>query len=399
MSASKPFEIASPEDLGVSASRLDALDARMEREIDSGRIPGAVALIVRHDRVIHLRSFGVRDPATVEPMATDAVFRIYSMTKPLTSAAAIIASEGGLLALDAPVADYLPAFRDLVTLDGGVTRRALTQMTVRHLMLHTSGIVGGVHGSPAVSQLYAQAGIQKFDHCPSAYTQTSAELVTKLAALPLANDPGTVWEYGRSGDVLGRVIEVVSGESLDQYLRHALFDPLGMDDTGFCVAAAQQRRLAEPDRSADPSLVELIPLTSPPAFISGGSGAFSTVADYFQFAQMLLHGGRVNGQHLISPAGIEVMTSEQLGPLRGTGPDYIPGHGYGFGFGVAVRTGEADASEPAPLGSFGWLGRASTNFLVDPRHELIAIFASQVYGRARHYQALFRSLVYQAIES
>ncbi|MGE5828218.1 MAG: serine hydrolase domain-containing protein, partial [Micromonosporaceae bacterium] len=271
------------------------------------------------------------------------------------------------------------------------TEPARRPMTVLDLLRHTSGFAGGHRGSAALGEAYRRVGIAAFDHTESAYTTSSAELVSRLASLPLAHHPGTVWEYGRSGDVLGRLLEVVAGQRLDVLLRERVLGPLGMVDTGFHVPPEQAHRVVAPLAPFTPG-DEIITLVRPPRFLSGGSGCYGTVADTLRLARVLLAGGTTpDGVEVFSKASIGEATTDQLGQLYGTGPDYIPGAGYGFGFGLAVRRG------PGPGADLWWLGRASTSFLVDARRDLVAILFTQRYWSARNYEAWFRRAIYQAI--
>jgi CubicO group peptidase (beta-lactamase class C family) len=396
-----------PRNAGLSPPRLERIEAVLRREVEEGRIPGAVALIYRRGSIAYLKAVGMRDQAAGLRMTEDSIFRIYSMTKPLTSVAVMLLYEEGRFNLLEPVSVYLPEFREMrvgvSTTDHASGQTIFStvpserEITIYDLLRHTSGLSGGVCGTPAISNLYSNAGIAPYEHTAHAYESTSQEMVEKLSELPLAYKPGSVWEYSRAGDILGRLIEVISGQALDEFLKTRLFEPLGMEDTGFHVEPTKASRVAQPDLSQIEEK-RLICLDRTPKFLSGGSGGISTVADYFRFALMLFNGGQFDGRRLLSRKTVELMTSDHLGPLSMSGPDYIPGPGYGFGFGVAVRKEAGGCAVPGSVGEYWWLGRAGTSFLVDPSEELVAILMLQVYGRARHYQALFKSLVYQAID-
>jgi CubicO group peptidase (beta-lactamase class C family) len=380
-----------PEDIGLSTEALERMTQRLARDIDSGEINGFVAAVVRAGNVGWLCAQGTRDGT--EPMHTNSIFRIYSMTKLLTSIAAMLLYEEGRILLSDPVAAYLPALANPTVLLDGRDIAAAREITIRDLLVHTSGLAGGEHGTPAIMALYAEAGIPRYDHTRAANTFPSSTLVERLGHIPLANQPGTVWEYSRATDVLGHLVEVVSGEPLDEFCATRIFTLLGLVDTGWHVEADSIERLAAPARGH--RLPDLMDPLVPPTFVSGGSGAFSSVSDYVRLAYtMLAHGLGVNG-HILSRKTVELMTSDHLGACAGTGPDYIPGRGYGFGMGFAVRTGTA--TYPGSLGDYWWLGRASTSFFVDPAEELIGVLMLQRYDRAVHYQRLFRALVYQAI--
>ncbi|HUO38571.1 MAG TPA: serine hydrolase domain-containing protein [Mycobacterium sp.] len=390
-----------PELVGLSGQRLDRISDALRRDVLLKKLAGAISLVYRRGRIAHLAAMGFREAGSGAPMTLDSIFRIYSMTKPVTIVAAMSLCEEGRMSLHDPVARYLPELADrrvAVRTAGQIvaTEPAKREMTVRDLMVHTSGIIGGYRGDPVMLQLYERAGIEAFDHIASAYRLTSAELVRALATIPLSCHPGTTWEYGRSGDVLGRLIEVVSGQGLEKTLAERVFEPLHMVDTGFFVPKQEAARIAQP-LSPFTADVPMIDLTSRPAFISGGSGGFSTVGDFFRFAQMLLGGGELDGKRVLTRASVELMTSDRLDDVRGTGPDYIPGNGYGFGLGVAVRQQGGGPSLRRSAGEFWWLGRASTCFFVDPAEELVGLLMLQSYNTARFYQDLFKTLVYQAL--
>jgi CubicO group peptidase (beta-lactamase class C family) len=393
---------AEPEALGLDPGRLARIGTVLQREVEAGRIPGALIMVGRRGRLAHTEAVGWRDAERRDPMQADAIFRVYSMTKPLTSVGAMILFEEGRLDLDEPVARYLPALARsrVVEADGhGRTRLvdAARDVTVHDLLRHTSGIVGGVAGSEPASSLYRQAGILPYDHAPSAYAADCQDLVDAIAELPLAHQPGTVWEYGRSGDVLGRLLEVVADQPLDAFLEERLFRPLGMVDTSFHLRPGTADRAAQPLTETDVAQPPVIDLVRRPSFISGGSGALSTAADYFRFALMLLGRGELDGVRILGRRTVELMCCDHLGPLAGTGPDYIPGPGYGFGLGLAVRVASGPAFVPGSVGEVWWLGRAATSFVVDPDDGLVAVAMTQKYARARRYQALCKTLVMQSV--
>lgn len=380
-----------PADVGMSAAGLDKITASLAAQAARGEIPGAVAAVHRAGRLCWL---GVAGDASA-----DSIFRIYSMTKPLTSAAAMSLVQDGLLDLTDPAGKYLPELAELRVFgdDPEVTVPAERPVTVHDLLRHTAGFVGGYRGSARASEAYARAGISEFDHTPTmAEEYTSADLVAALASLPLAHQPGTAWEYGRSGDVLGRLLEAAAGQPLGEIMRDRVCGPAGMHETGFFVPAEHEHRIVQPlvPFTADTKLVNF---TSPPAFESGGSGAYSTAGDYLRFGLMVLGKGELGGERVAPRKLVELMTADHLGPLAGTGPDYIPGPGYGFGFGFAVRTSPGMSPMPGSAGDLWWLGRAATCFFVDPQEELVAVMLTQRYWEARRFQAWFKALVCQAI--
>lgn len=393
---------ADPEACGLDPGRLARLGELLRREVEAGRIPGAVVMVGRRGRLAHLEAVGWRDAARRDPLRADAIFRIYSMTKSLTAAGALTLVEEGRLGLGDRVDRYLPRFSRPRVAEpdgrGGVRLvDARRELTVHDLLRHTSGIVGGWSGSEPVCGMYLEAGIHPYDHADSAYERDAGDFVDALAELPLAHQPGTVWEYGRSSDVLGRLVEVAADQPLDELLEERVFRPLGMPDTSFHLRAGAAERAAQPLREADVAQPGVIDLVRRPRFISGGSGGLSTAADYFRFALMLLRGGELDGVRLLGRHTVALMTSDHLGPLLGTGPDYIPGPGYGFGLGGAVRVSRGPAEVPGTPGEFWWLGRASTSFVVDPSDGLVAVFMLQKYGQARRYQALCKTVLLQAV--
>jgi CubicO group peptidase (beta-lactamase class C family) len=404
---------ASPEDVGLSSTRLARVGQAFRGEIDRGKLPGAVLLVARKGRVAYFESLGVRDPATGDPMPRDAIFRVYSMTKPLASVAAMMLMEEGRLLLTDPVSQFLPALANrqvsVPRVDPATAKvtyvlvAADREMTVQDLLRHTSGLVyGELTGHAHVNDAYARAGL---GNLKPLLALTPEEQLERLAKVPLAHQPGRVWEYGVSTDVLGRVVEKVSGTTLGGFLQERLFVPLGMKDSGFVVPPDKRRRLAEPF-ATDPATgapSDLIDVTSPQGNESGGAGAVSTATDYLRFCQMLLNGGQLDGQRIVSRATVALMTSDHLGPIADAGPG--PGElllgtaGYAFGLGFAVRREAGLAGLPGSPGEYMWAGYAGTYFWVDPREELIGILMTQAPGPARrYYRKLFKQLVYQALE-
>lgn len=388
MSALPP---AAPEEVGLSAARLAALGQVLEARIAAGNIPGAVCLVARHGRIAWHQAFGRRDPAAADPMRTDSIFRIYSMTKPMVSVGVAMLMEEGRLLLEDPIAAYIPALGavQVATADGG-REKAARPITIQDLLRHTSGLTYEFRGNGPVHKAYAEARIARLK-------QTNADQVATLASLPLLHQPGTRWEYSRSTDVLGRLIEVVSGQTLGQFLAERITGPLGMADTGFHVPASQHGRLAEgfakdPDSGAD---VVLLAVQEPPAFESGGGGMVGTAADYARFGQMLLNGGRLREARLLSRKTVELMTGDHLGGIPAPADLVPPGHGFGLGF--CVRTARGMAPTPGSVGNFFWHGMAGTTFWVDPAEGLVVVFMIQAPGQRGPYRALLRDMVYAAI--
>jgi CubicO group peptidase (beta-lactamase class C family) len=397
-----PLSEAKPEDAGVSSLRLERLTQAMQRLVDNGELAGMVVLIARQGKLVYRKSFGMQDKAKGVPMAVDSIFRIYSMTKPVVAVAAMLLVEEGKLSLDEPISKYLPEFKDMkVGVESfdpstGVqlfyTVPAKRQITVQDLLRHTSGFTYGTTPKTQVQKLYAQAGVfsQKW---------TLESFCKEIAKLPLQYEPGTVWEYGHSFDVLGRVVEVASGQPLDKFLAERVFKPLKMVDTAFEVPPAKQNRLAQPQ--VDPQtgkVAELIDVTQPATLFAGGHGLASTASDYLRFAQMLANGGELEGVRILGPRTIAFMASDHvLGSGIERGSNWIPGNGYGFGLGFAVRRETGESTWPGSVGEFFWAGYAGTYFWVDPKEQLVPVYMSQEPNRRQHYRVLFRDLIYQSL--
>jgi CubicO group peptidase (beta-lactamase class C family) len=388
-----PLPLAAPEEIGLSSARLARLGAVMRSEIERGRVPGAVALVARRGRLGFFDSFGQRDAASGAPMRTDAIFRIYSMTKPITSVAAMMLWEEGRFLLSDPVAKYLPELSDLevaVERGGEIERVPLErEITIQDLLRHTSGLTYEFRGSGPVHKMYMSARVYS-------RAQNSADQVATLGRLPLLHQPGTRWEYGRSTDVVGRLVEVLSGQSLSAFFEQHILAPLGMTDTAFHVPPRHHSRLAEafgkdPDSGA---AVQLLEVRDPPNFESGGGGLTSTASDYARFLQMLLDGGTLDGRRLLSRKTIELMTADHLGPITGAPDLLLPGHGFGLGFAVRLHAGIAPV--PGSVGQYFWGGLAGTTFWVDPAEEMFALLLIQAPGLRDYYRTLFRDLVYSA---
>jgi CubicO group peptidase (beta-lactamase class C family) len=383
---------ARPEEVGLSTARLRAMGARLDDRIAAGHLPGAVVLVARRGQLAWHEAHGRRDPAGGAPMRTDTIFRIYSMTKPLVSVGVMMLLEEGRLLLGEPIGRYLPDLAEMqVAVAGGGTVPAAAPITIQDLLRHTSGLTYEFRGNGPVHQAYAAAGTARRD-------QSNADQVAKLGHLPLLHQPGTRWEYSRSTDVLGRLIEVVAGQSLGEFMQARICGPLGMVDTGFHVPPAQQGRLAEgfaTDPDTRQAAMTLLEVREPPRFESGGGGMVGTAADYLRFAQMLADGGQYHGTRLLSRKTVELMTSDHLGGIPGAGDILPPGHGFGLGF--AVRKNRGIATAPGSVGSFFWSGMAGTFFWIDPAERLTAVFMMQGVGQREYYRNLIRNLVYAAI--
>ena len=385
---------ADPASVGMSEERLSRISDAMAPYVDNGKVPGLMTLVYRRGEVVHFKAHGDRDLQTDAPMTEETLFRIYSMTKPITTVAALMLYEEGHFLLDDPVAEYLPAFEDVQVYDTTATGRPTRveprrPMTIRDLMTHTSGLTYGIFSDTPVDSMYREAGLLGDD-------RTLAAMVDTLAALPLLHHPGEKWHYSLSTDVLGRLVEVVSGKELDTFFRTRIFDPLGMDDTMFEVPPSEMDRFATNYTvGSDGSLsVRDRKLSSafaaPVTRLSGGGGLVSTMDDYLRFARMLLNGGVLDGKRLLSPKTVEFMTRNHL---EGT---YEPG--WGFGLGVRVCTDIADAQTIGSRGMYGWPGAAHTFFFADPEEELIGMVWSQVFPFGRYpIGDQFRVGVYQAL--
>jgi CubicO group peptidase (beta-lactamase class C family) len=385
---------ASPTELGLCPERLQRLLAVLQAEIDRGHLPGAVALVARRGKLVLFESLGQQDPAAGSPMTRDAIFRIYSMTKPVVSVAVMMLMEQGKLLLSDPVARYLPEYANqkvAVERGGQLELEAVVRpATVQDLLRHTAGLTYEFLGSAAAQRQYAKLQIGSRERSNAEFSQT-------LAALPLMFQPGSVWEYSRATDVLGRLVEVVSGQTLGDYLRQHIFIPLGMVDTGFSVPVADQHRIAEPfahDPDGGVPMRVLEPRRAA-AMESGGGGLLSTAMDYARFLQFMRNKGELQGVRLLSSHTVDFMTADHLGAIPVNGDLLPPGHGFGLGF--AVRTAAGITSVPGSVGLYYWGGIAGTTFFVDPAQDLYALLMIQAPNQRDYYRPLFRSLVYAAL--
>jgi CubicO group peptidase (beta-lactamase class C family) len=388
----------SPEQVGLSAARLARLAEVLLRDIEEKRIPGAVVVIARAGRIGYAEAFGFRDREAGAAMTTDAIFRIASMTKPVVSVAAMMLCEEGSLDIAAPVADTLPEFAEMTV--GVERRKAERAMTVQDLLRHTSGLTYPDYGDTPVQMIWRDAGLRDEN-------QTNAEFVAKLARLPLLFEPGTTWEYSMATDVLGRVVEVVSGKTLGEVIAARIAGPLGMQDTGFTAAGERAARVAEPQ--ADPATGKRPPMRNVTAAAnrqSGGGGLVSTAADYLRFGQMLLNGGELDGVRLLAPKTVALMTADHLPPGVGYGATArsrfgalapVPEMGHGFGLGFAVRTAPGRSPVPGSVGDFFWHGVNGTTFWVDPQEQLVTVLMLVAPERRLHYRNLARRMVYAAL--
>lgn len=380
--------------VGLCPERLQRLLRVLQSEIDRLRLPGAVVLVARRGEIALFESLGQQDPGTGSPMTRDSIFRIYSMTKPLVSVAAMMLMEQGKLLLCDPVTRFLPEYagQKVAVEQGGKVhlQDVIQPATVQDLLRHTAGLTYEFLGASAVQRQYSQARI-------ASHERTTAEFSQTLAGLPLMFQPGSVWEYSRATDVLGRLVEVVSGQTLGQFLRAAIFEPLGMLDTGFDVPAAQQHRIAEPF-AHDPDggiSMQLLEPRRKAAMESGGGGLMSTAMDYARFLQFMRNKGELQGARLLGPRTVDFMTADHLGAIPVNGNLLPPGHGFGLGF--AVRTATGLAPVPGSVGLYYWGGIAGTSFFVDPAQDLHAILMIQAPNQRDYYRPLFRDMVYAAL--
>lgn len=391
---------ASPHEVGLSAERLERIQGVFQHEIDDGALAGAVALVARHGKVAYFETLGELDREASIPMRSDAIFRIASMSKPITSVAVMSLMEEGRFLLDDPVSRFLPGFADMQVAvvddpldpDSELTLvPAERQVTIRHLLSHTSGLTYGLFNRGPVGKLYREANLWGPD-------VTLSEFAAKVGELPLVHQPGTAWEYGISTDILGRVVEVASGMPFDEFLAERIFRPLGMNDTGFFVPDDKADRLAahyavQRDGTLVPAPAHL-DFRQPPALPSGGAGVVSTVGDYARFAQMLLNGGELDGVRILSRKSVELMSADHTAGLTERG---ILGDS-GFGLGLAVRGPLGDSGNLGSPGAVSWSGIYNTFFWVDPAEDLFAVFMTQVspFGY-RQWRNRIRVLTYQAV--
>jgi CubicO group peptidase (beta-lactamase class C family) len=395
-----------PEEVGLSSQRLNRLIDALKADIGKGIAPGAVVLVARHGKIACFEALGYRDREAGAPMALDTIFRIASMTKPFASVAAMMLAEEGKLLIADPVARYLPEFADLkiaVDSDNASAKKLIKEpprrpMTVHDLLRHTSGLTYAHLAGPLLKQVYEAANVAD-------EKQSNAEMVARLGKVPLAYQPGTTWQYGMSTDVLGRVVEAVSGIGLDGFIVEHICKPLGLADTGFGPIDAA--RTAQPQ--TDPASGKRPPMrdtTIRPNWISGGSGLLSTAIDYLCFCQMLLNRGELGGTRLLSPMTVALMTSDHLSSDIRRSPStptlfgaLAPTEelGIGFGLGFAVRTHAGRNPSPGSVGDFSWSGVTGTYFWIDPQQQLIAILLMQAPAERLRYRYLMRTLVYQAI--
>jgi CubicO group peptidase (beta-lactamase class C family) len=389
-----------------SPEKLERITEFFNNEIATGKLPGAIVLIQQHGRPVYLKFFGVRDVATNAPMTSDTIFALHSMTKPITSVAAMTLIDAGKLSLSDPVSKFIPAFAE-AKVGVGTTAADGTRflklvpvdrpVTVMDLLRHTSGITYDYIGGKLIDKAYMDSGLfdGRFDN---------REFAERIAMLPLARQPGTLWRYGHSTDVVGRIIEIVSGQTLYQFEKQHIFEPLGMTSTKFVLETADERaRMAQPLPSDTILISAENDRRSHPEWESGGGGLVSSLSDYARFAQMILNGGQLDGKRLLSPAAFKWMTTDHIGPGSGVARDYFyfPGDGFGYGYGLAVRTdpGNAKPSPPGSIGELKWDSGSGTYFGVDPKLDMIYILLEQTQNERGRITPAFKKLVYDAFST
>jgi CubicO group peptidase (beta-lactamase class C family) len=377
-------------DVGLCPERTQRLMDVLRREVASGRLPGAVAMIARRGKIGLFEAVGHQDPGTGAPMKTDSIFRIYSMTKPVVSVTVMMLVERGQLLLSDPVSRWLPEYANQQVATAQGLQPVRQEATVQDLLRHTAGLTYEFLGDSAVQRQYGEVKIASRE-------RTNAEFSQTLAALPLQFQPGSMWAYSRATDVLGRLVEVVSGQGLGAFLQAEIFGPLGMVDTGFAVPPEQQHRIAEPF-AHDPDGGVPMKVLEPrqvPAMEGGGGGLMSTAMDYTRFLQCLRNRGELDGVRLLGPHTVDYMTADHLGGMPADGTLLPPGHGFGLGF--AVRTHLGLSPVPGSVGLYYWGGIAGTTFFVDPALDMHAMLMVQAPNQRDYYRPLFRDLVYAAL--
>jgi len=388
-------------------ARLAKIGKFFKNEVTTGKIPGAIVLIQQHGKPVYHEFFGVQDVVSEQPMTDQTIFRLFSMTKAITSVAAMMLVDEGKLALEDPIAKYIPSFANVrvgvekknengtKTLDLVPPNRP---PTVLDLMRHTSGITYGFYGDSLVRLAYRNAKIYDGDF-------DLAEFAERIAKLPLHDQPGSLWQYGHSTDVLARIMEIVSGKSLLEIEREKLLDPLGMKDTGFFVTDPQkQKLLAQPmPNDSDFRVGRENNPTVPKRWQSASGGMVSTMSDFSKFARLLLDGGKFEGKTYLSPKAFELMATDHVGPGSGVERDYFyfPGDGFGFGLGLAVRTDPGNAKPPPPgsLGELKWDGASGCYFVIDRKQDMFFVLLEQTPSERQRIQKAVKQLIYEAMEN
>jgi CubicO group peptidase (beta-lactamase class C family) len=392
-------EDAAPKPAVFSSEKLGRIDDFFKNEVATGKIPGAMVLIRQHGRQVYFKSFGMSDTDTGRPMGPDTIFPLHSMTKAITSFAAMMLIDQGKLKLDDPVSKYIASFARMKV---GVEKKddsgrpvlelvpTNRPLTIKDLLLHTSGITYGFYGNGLVKAAYGDTYFGDVDN---------AQFAERIAMLPLAEQPRTLWDYGHSTDIVGRVIEVVSGQSLYQFEKTAFLDSLGMTTTKFFLTdPAERARFAKPlarDRAVERNPLDVT------RWQSGGGGLATTMSDFARFAQMLLNGGELDGKRYLGPATFTTMTTDHIGPESGVERDqfYFPGDGFGFGYGFGIRTdlGKAVPPPPGSIGEIKWDGASGTYFVVDPANDMFFILLENSPSERTRIQPALKRIIYDAL--
>jgi CubicO group peptidase (beta-lactamase class C family) len=387
--------------------KLERIGEFFRNEVTTGKISGAIVLIQQHGKPVYHEFFGVRDTVTQAPMTDDTIFRVFSLSKPVTSFTAMLLMDQHKLKLDDAVATYIPSFASAKV---GVEKKAENgenvldlmpldrKLTIQDLMTHTSGITYGFYGDSMVRKAYKSADIYDGNF-------TNAEFAERIAQLPLAEQPGTLWDYGHSTDILGRVIEVITGKSLLQYEKESLLDPLGMIDTAFYVTdPAKQKLLAKPvPKDSDFRVGFDSSVDVAKKWESGGGGMVTTMVDFAKFSQMVLDGGKYGGRQYLSPEAFKLMASDFVGPGSGVARDYLyfPGDGFGFGLGFGVRTDPGNAKPPPPgsLGELKWDGASGCYLVIDRKQDMFFVLLEETPSERQRIQKAVKQLIYEAMEN
>lgn len=411
----QPLPMATPESVGMSSQRLEKITSTFQQEVAQGKLPGAVVMVARKGKLVYSQAFGKLNNASGGDMKLDSIFRIYSMTKPMASTALMMLVEDGQVQLTDPLSKYLPSFKSpmvsVPVVDSATQATSFKlvaankEPTIQDLLRHTSGIAyGELTKNPLVRDAYIKAGVFRTDIDYDARDLPGAQMAEALGKAPLAQQPGTAWEYSLSVDVQGRVVEAVTGKRLGEFMDERIFKPLKMKDTGFSVPAQQASRLAEafPKDPATGAVNKLIDVSKPPGNDSGGAGAVSTAGDYLRFCQAMLNGGQLDGVRILSRSTVTLMTSDHLGSAINTsinpGMLLLGSPGYTFGLGFLVRQGDGIAGVHGSAGEFMWAGAAGTFFWAEPKEQTCTVYMSQSPSPQRaYYRRLLKSEVSQAL--
>ena len=411
----QPLPVAKPESVGMSTQRLEKITTALTQDVADNKLPGAVVMVARKGKLVYSQTFGSLNNAAAGPMQSDSIFRIYSMTKPLVSTALMMLVEDGKVQLTDPVSKFLPSFKNpMVSVPSfdpvfnGTSFKLVAanrEPTIQDLLRHTSGIAyGELTKNTLVKDAYIKGGLYKADTDYDARELPGPVMADNLGKAPLAQQPGTTWEYSLSVDVQGRVVEAVSGQRLNDFLQDRLLKPLKMVDTGFSVPVSKSARLAEPFAKdpASGSINKLVDVSKQPGNDSGGAGGVSTAGDYLRYCQAMLNGGQLDGARILSRSTVALMTADHLGSAISTtvnpGMLLLGTPGYTFGLGFLVRQGDGIAGVHGSAGEFTWAGYAGTYFWADPKEQICTVYMTQAPSPARaHYRRLMKNLVSQSI--